>query len=80
MADADDSYDFGHIPRFLERLREGADLVMGNRFRGGVQKDAIPPLHRYFGNPALTRLGALVLPESSRRLLLRTSRLPQGCL
>jgi glycosyltransferase involved in cell wall biosynthesis len=59
MGDADDSYDFGHIPRFLEQLREGADLVLGNRFRGGIQKDAMPPLHRYFGNPALTRLGRL---------------------
>jgi glycosyltransferase involved in cell wall biosynthesis len=59
MGDADDSYDFGHIVRFLEPLREGADLVMGNRFRGGIQKDAMPTLHRYFGNPALTRLGRL---------------------
>lgn len=59
MGDADDSYDFGHILRFLEQLREGADLVMGNRFRGGILKDAMPPLHRYFGNPALTRLGRL---------------------
>ena len=59
MGDADDSYDFGHIIRFLEPLRQGADLVMGNRFRGGIQKAAMPPLHRYFGNPALTRLGRL---------------------
>jgi glycosyltransferase involved in cell wall biosynthesis len=59
MGDADDSYDFGHITRFLEPLRQGADLVMGNRFRGGIQKAAMPPLHRYFGNPALTRLGRL---------------------
>jgi glycosyltransferase involved in cell wall biosynthesis len=59
MGDADDSYDFGHIPRFVEKLRQGADGVMGNRFRGGIQKDAMPPLHRYFGNPALTRLGRL---------------------
>jgi glycosyltransferase involved in cell wall biosynthesis len=59
MGDADDSYDFGHIPRFVEQLRRGADLVMGNRFRGGIQKDAMPALHRYFGNPALTRLGKL---------------------
>jgi glycosyltransferase involved in cell wall biosynthesis len=59
MGDADDSYDFGHIPRFVEQLRKGADLVMGNRFRGGIQKDAMPPLHRYFGNPALTTLGRL---------------------
>ena len=59
MGDADDSYDFGHLVRFLEPLRQGADLVMGNRFRGGIQKSAMPPLHRYFGNPALTRLGRL---------------------
>jgi hypothetical protein len=59
MGDADDSYDFGHIERFIEPLRQGSDLVMGNRFRGGIQKAAMPPLHRYFGNPALTRLGQL---------------------
>ena len=59
MGDADDSYDFGHIPRFVEQLRSGADLVMGNRFHGGIQKDAMPPLHRYLGNPALTKLGRL---------------------
>ena len=59
MGDADDSYDFGHIPRFVEQLREGADVVMGNRFRGGIQKDAMPALHRYFGNPLLTRIGRL---------------------
>jgi len=59
MGDADDSYDFGHAPRFVEQLRRGADLVMGNRFRGGIQKAAMPPLHRYLGNPGLTRLGRL---------------------
>lgn len=59
MGDADDSYNFGHVLRFLGPLRQGADLVMGNRFRGGIQKAAMPPLHRYFGNPALTWLGRL---------------------
>jgi len=59
MGDADDSYDFSHIPRFVEQLRKGSDLVMGNRFLGGIQKDAMPPLHRYFGNPGLTWLGRL---------------------
>jgi len=59
MGDADDSYDFGHIPRFVEELRGGAELVMGNRFRGGILQDAMPPLHRYFGNPALSWLGRL---------------------
>jgi glycosyltransferase involved in cell wall biosynthesis len=59
MGDADDSYDFGHIPRFVEQLRRGADVVMGNRFRGGIEKDAMPALHRYLGNPLLTWLGRL---------------------
>jgi Glycosyl transferase family 2 len=59
MGDADASYDFAHIPRFLEPLRQGADLVMGNRFRGGIQKGAMPPMHQYFGNPALTWIGRL---------------------
>ena len=65
MGDADDSYDFGHIPRFLEKLRAGADLVMGNRFRGGILPGAMPPLHRYFGNPLLTRIGRLFFGGSS---------------
>jgi glycosyltransferase involved in cell wall biosynthesis len=59
MADADASYDFEHIPRFLEQLRAGHDLVMGNRFRGGIERGAMPPLHRYLGNPVLTGLGRL---------------------
>jgi glycosyltransferase involved in cell wall biosynthesis len=59
MADADDSYEFEHIPRFVERLRAGDDLVMGNRFRGGIEPGAMPPLHRYLGNPVLTGLGKL---------------------
>jgi glycosyltransferase involved in cell wall biosynthesis len=59
MGDADDSYDFGHIPRFLTQLRAGADLVMGNRFKGGIQPNAMPALHKYLGNPVLTRIGRL---------------------
>ncbi len=80
MGDADDSYDFGHIPRFLEQMRKGADLVMGNRFRGGIQNDAMPPLHRYFGNPALSWLGRLFFRSRGRRLLLRAARISQGSL
>ena len=57
MADADDSYNFAHIPRFLAELRKGADLVMGNRFQGGIGPRAMPALHRYLGNPVLSRLG-----------------------
>ena len=57
MGDSDDSYDFGHPHRFLEPLREGADLVMGNRFRGGIEPGAMPFLHRYLGNPVLSLIG-----------------------
>ncbi len=60
MADGDDSYNFAHVPRFLEKLRGGADLVMGNRFQGGIEAGAMPPLHRYLGNPVLSFLGRLI--------------------
>ena len=46
MGDADDSYDFLHLAPFVEKLREGYDLVMGNRFKGGIEPGAMPPLHR----------------------------------
>ena len=59
MGDADCSYDFSDIPRFLEKLRAGNDLVMGNRFLGGVREGAMPFLHRYLGNPVLSFLGRL---------------------
>src|SRR5256885_4178314 len=56
MGDADDSYNFEDVPRFVEAARQGYDVVMGNRFRGGIQPGAMPPLHKYFGNPGLTAL------------------------
>jgi glycosyltransferase involved in cell wall biosynthesis len=56
MGDADDSYDFTDVPRFVEKLREGNDIVLGNRFQGGIKPGAMPPLHKYFGNPGLTAL------------------------
>lgn len=56
MGDADDSYDFTDVPRFVEKLREGYDIVMGNRFRGGIKPGAMPPSHKYLGNPGLTAL------------------------
>ena len=59
MGDADDSYDFTSLMPFLERLRTGADLVMGNRFQGGIAPGAMPPLHRYLGNPVLSFIGRL---------------------
>ncbi|TVR00847.1 MAG: glycosyltransferase family 2 protein [Desulfovibrionales bacterium] len=59
MGDADDSYDFSSLMPFLLKLREGNELVMGNRFRGGIKPGAMPPLHRYLGNPVLTGIGRL---------------------
>ncbi len=59
MGDADDSYDFTALAPYLEQLRDGADLVMGNRFKGGIASGAMPPLHRYLGNPVLSWVGRL---------------------
>ena len=59
MGDADDSYDFSSLDAFVAKLREGADLVMGNRFAGGIEDDAMPFLHRYLGNPVLSFIGRL---------------------
>ena len=59
MGDADDSYDFSALGPFIEKLRKGNDLVMGNRFRGGIAPGAMPALHRYLGNPVLSGLGRL---------------------
>jgi glycosyltransferase involved in cell wall biosynthesis len=59
MGDADDTYDFSQLNEFVAKLREGYDLVMGNRFKGKILPGAMPPLHRYLGNPVLTGLGRL---------------------
>ena len=59
MGDADNSYDFSALDPFVAALREGADLVMGNRFKGGIAPRAMPPLHRYLGNPVLSGIGRL---------------------
>jgi len=59
MGDADDSYDFVNLMPFVERLRLGDDLVMGNRFKGGIAKGAMPFLNRYLGNPVLSFLARL---------------------
>lgn len=60
MGDADDSYDFSQLDGFVERLRAGDELVMGNRFRGGIEPGAMPPLHKYLGNPVLSTIGRLL--------------------
>jgi glycosyltransferase involved in cell wall biosynthesis len=54
MGDADDSYDFSNIDPFIEKLRQGDELVMGNRFKGGIRPGAMPWHHRYIGNPVLS--------------------------
>ena len=59
MGDADLSYDFGAVPEFVKALEEGADLVMGSRFAGRIEEGAMPPLHRWLGNPVLSGLGRL---------------------
>lgn len=60
MGDADDSYDFSKLDPFVERLRAGDELVMGNRFKGGIADGAMPPLHKYLGNPVLTWVGRVL--------------------
>jgi glycosyltransferase involved in cell wall biosynthesis len=59
MGDADDSYDFTALEPFMAALRDGAELVMGNRFKGGIAPQAMPALHRYLGNPVLSGIGRL---------------------
>ncbi len=59
MGDSDDSYDFSDLDAFVGKLRGGHDLVMGNRFKGGIKPGAMPPLHRYLGNPVLTTIGRI---------------------
>lgn len=59
MGDADDSYDFNNLMPYILKLREGYDLVMGNRFKGGIKKGAMPFLHKYLGNPVLSFIGRL---------------------
>lgn len=66
MGDADDSYDFANLRPFVEKLQSGYDLVMGNRFAGGIGAGAMPPLHRYVGNPVLTGIGRLFFSSPCR--------------
>ncbi len=60
IGDADESYDFDRLEGFVAKLREGYPLVMGNRFRGGIRRGAMPLLHRYLGNPVLSFVGRLL--------------------
>ncbi|MEJ5148756.1 glycosyltransferase family 2 protein [Sphingobacterium sp. MYb388] len=60
MADSDDSYNFSEFMPFVKELRKGYDLVIGNRFKGGISPGAMPVLHRYLGNPVLSSLGRII--------------------
>lgn len=60
IGDSDDSYDWSDIGPFILRIQEGHDLVMGNRFKGGIEQGAMPPLHRYLGNPVLSLIARVV--------------------
>ncbi len=66
MGDSDDSYDFSSLSPFLDKLRQGYDLVMGNRFKGGIAKGAMPAIHQYFGTPLLSFIGRLFFKSSIR--------------
>jgi glycosyltransferase involved in cell wall biosynthesis len=66
MGDADNSYDSSNLMLFIDTLREGYELVMGNRFRGGIQPGAMPFLHYYLGNPVLTGIGRLFFKSPCR--------------
>ncbi len=80
MGDGDDSYDFIALSPYIEKLREGYDLVMGNRFLGGIKLEAMQLLHLYLGNPVLSGIGRLSLLLSPRGLPLRLARLYQSSL
>lgn len=64
MGDSDDSYDFSGLDAFIAKLRDGFELVMGNRFKGGIAPGAMPPLHRYLGNPVLSTIGRMFFSTS----------------
>ncbi|MBI3174078.1 MAG: glycosyltransferase family 2 protein [Chloroflexi bacterium] len=66
MADADESYDLLHLMPFVEKLRQGFDLVMGNRFMGGIKPGAMPWHHKYIGNPILSFIGQLFFKTPAR--------------
>lgn len=66
MGDADDSYDFSALGLYVDRLRAGAQLVMGNRFKGGIEPGAMPLLHKYLGNPVLSFIGRLFFRTNIR--------------
>src|ERR1051325_7060813 len=66
MADADDSYELDNLMPFVEKLRAGNDLVMGNRFKGGIRPGAMPWHHKYIGNPILSFIGHLFFKTPAR--------------
>lgn len=66
MGDSDSSYDFGEVPHFVAKLEEGFDVVIGNRFTGGIMPGAMPWHHRYIGNPVLSTVGRILFRTTCR--------------
>lgn len=62
MGDSDDTYDFLNLEIFYQKLKDGNDLVIGNRFKGGIEKGAMPVLNKYIGNPFLSFIGRKLYP------------------
>lgn len=61
IGDGDDSYDFKALPLFIQKIKAGEyDLVVGNRFKGTIEKGAMPFLNRYLGNPFLSTVGRIL--------------------
>lgn len=60
MGDADDTYDFSALMPFLEKMCQGSEMVVGNRFLGGIEDGAMPFLHKYLGTPLLTAMGRVL--------------------
>jgi glycosyltransferase involved in cell wall biosynthesis len=71
MGDSDDSYDFAALGPFIAELRSGKELVIGNRFKGEIKPGAMPPLHRYLGNPLLSWIGRTFFSNPRRGFSLR---------
>jgi len=66
MGDSDDSYDLANLDLFVDELRAGSQLVMGDRFKGGIAPGAMPPLHYYLGNPVLSWIGRVLFNSPIR--------------
>lgn len=79
IGDADDSYDFAHLMPFVELMRLDNDIVIGNRFKGGIKKGAMPFLHKYVGNPFLSFIGRIFFRTHIRDFLCGLRAITKSC-